>query len=69
MSRHTAVDNEKELCRRIKSHDKTAIKKLYTTYIGYLSAVCFRYITDDDDAKDVLQDCFIKIITKFPQFE
>ena len=32
--------------------------------LGIFMTVCLRYIADSDDAKDVLQDAFIKIFTK-----
>ncbi|MBP7358671.1 MAG: RNA polymerase sigma factor [Prevotella sp.] len=69
MFKHTAVNSEEELCKRIKANDKSAIKELYTAYIGFLSAVCYRYITDKDDAKDILQNSILKIITKINTFE
>lgn len=45
------------------------MKALYDRYVEYLSAVCSRYVTDEDDRKDVLQECFIKIFTSLPKFE
>lgn len=69
MFKHTAEDSVLELCQRVKARKKTAIKELYDTYIGYLSAVCSRYIIDPDDVKDILQDSFIKIIYSFDTFE
>lgn len=69
MFKHTVVNSEEELYKRIKANDKSAIKELYITYIGFLSAVCYRYITDKDDAKDILQNSILKIITKINTFE
>ena len=34
----------------------------------YLSALCSRYIPDDEDIKDVLQESFIKIFTSLNSF-
>ena len=36
---------------------------LYARYADYLTGVCYRYITNDEDLKDVLQESFIKIFT------
>jgi len=44
------------------------MKMLYDRYAGYLAAVCARYIPDDDDVKDVLQDAFIKIFQSMDRF-
>lgn len=41
---------------------------LYEANVGYLSAVCSRYISDDDDVKDLLQDAFIKIFDNIGRF-
>lgn len=35
----------------------------------YLSALCSRYITEDEDIKDVLQESFIKIFTSLDSFK
>ena len=44
------------------------MKVLYGRYVGYLTAVCSRYIADDDEVKDVLQDAFIKIFQSMDRF-
>ena len=44
------------------------MKALYGRYVGYLTAVCSRYIADDDEVKDVLQDSFIKIFQSMDRF-
>jgi RNA polymerase sigma-70 factor (ECF subfamily) len=38
-------------------------------YIGELTSVCCRYVLDRDDAKDVLQNSFVKIFTSIPTLE
>lgn len=42
---------------------------LYDTYVRYLTAVCARYISDDDDLKDVLQEAFVRVYTAIGDFE
>jgi len=39
------------------------MSQLYQMYVKELSSVCYRYVPDEDDAKDVLQNSFIKIFT------
>lgn len=48
--------------------DKRAAKALYDRYAGSLMTVCLRYTADADEAKDVLQETFIKVFTQFRQF-
>ena len=45
------------------------MKELYQMYIEELSSVCYRYVPSRDDAKDVLQNSFVKILTSIPDFE
>ncbi len=59
----------KYLVERIRNHDRQAMNELYQQYVGRLSSVCYRYVPSDDDAKDVLQNSFIKIFTSLPKFE
>ena len=44
------------------------MKTLYGQYVGYLTAVCARYIPDDDEVKDIMQDAFIKIFQSMDRF-
>jgi RNA polymerase sigma-70 factor (ECF subfamily) len=60
--------SEQDLVRRILQQDKTAMKMLYDRYAGYLTAVCARYIPDDDEVKDLLQEAFIKIFQSMDRF-
>ena len=60
--------SEQDLVRKVLQHDNTAIKTLYGQYAGYLTAVCARYIPDDDAVKDILQEAFIKIYQSMDRF-
>ena len=65
------IENETEhkLLRLVQKGDKQAMKKVYDSYIKYLTAVCFRYINDYENVKDVLQDSFLKIFSAINSFE
>ena len=52
----------------MRRRDKTAMKMLYDRYVGYLTAVCARYIPDDDEVKDILQEAFIKAFQSMDKF-
>ena len=58
-----------QLVERIRKKDQRAMKQLYLMYVEELSSVCYRYVSDDDSAKDVLQNSFIKIFTSLTTFE
>ena len=61
-------NSEKELHRQIKKGDTEARYLVYKRYIRYLSAVCLRYISNDEDIKDVLQESFLKIFSTIDTF-
>ena len=52
------VDN---LVERIRQKDQRAMSQLYQMYIRELSSVSYRYVPSESDAKDVLQESFVKI--------
>lgn len=62
-------DREQVIIQLFHRGDASAMDELYAEYADYLSGVCYRYITDDDDLKDVLQESFIRIFTQISQFE
>jgi RNA polymerase sigma-70 factor (ECF subfamily) len=57
------------IVERIRLKDQRAMGELYQMYIGELSSVCYRYIPNRDDAKDVLQNSFVKIFTSISTME
>lgn len=63
------MESEKELLDRIKNGDREAMHSLYDCYKGYAMAVVLRYVPDRDDANDVMQDSFVKILTSVQRFD
>lgn len=59
---------EERWLRKALDGDNTATEWLYRRHVRYLSALCSRYIADDEDIKDVLQESFIKIFTSLNSF-
>ncbi|MGN1376057.1 MAG: RNA polymerase sigma factor [Prevotella sp.] len=57
------------LLRLAKQGEQNALKAIYDRYVKYMSAIVARYIMSDNDRKDVLQECFIKIFTSLHAFE
>lgn len=45
------------------------MRAVYSSYVRYLSAVCARYIPNDEDVKDVLQESFLRIFDGIESFE
>ncbi len=61
--------SELELLKRIRSGEASGMRLLYDRYIGYLTAVCSRYVVDSAAVKDILQDAFVKVFSKLDGFE
>ena len=62
-------NKEQYIISLFKKGDQHAMDKLYMEYADYLTGVCARYISDEDEVKDVLQESFIKIFTQIHLFE
>ncbi len=61
---NSKVINEKELLELIKKAvdgDLSAFGTILKNYQYYAYTVAFRVLTNDDDAKDVVQECFVRI--------
>jgi RNA polymerase sigma-70 factor (ECF subfamily) len=48
--------------------DRRAYQKLYEQFYGKMMAVCMRYTKNTDQAKDILQDGFIKVFGSLEKF-
>lgn len=62
-------NRERELIRQIVQGNRIAMKRFYDDYSGYLTAVSARYISNEEDVKDVLQESFLKIFKAIRTFE
>lgn len=60
--------SEKELLRLYEKGDRQARYLVYKQYARYLTAVCSRYVNNDDHIKDVLQESFLKIFSQLGAF-
>ena len=58
-----------QLVERIRQKDQRAMRQFYQQYVEELSSVCYRYVPSNEDAKDVLQNSFVKIFTLIPTME
>ena len=68
-SRTSEGIDERQLLEQVRSGDTSGLRLFYERYVGYLTAVCSRYIVDRDTVKDVLQDSFVRIFGKIGEFE
>ena len=61
--------SELELLKLVRSGDSSGMRLFYERYVGYLTAVCSRYVVGRSDVKDILQEAFIKIFKGLESFE
>lgn len=61
--------DEQRLVEQLQEGDRAANATLYNRYARYLSAICCRYISNDDDVKDVMQDAFLRIFSSVSSFQ
>jgi RNA polymerase sigma-70 factor (ECF subfamily) len=59
---------EKELIKRLLKNEKTAQKYLYDKYSTLFYGICVRYSSNTDEACDILQEGFLKILTHINKF-
>lgn len=57
------------MAEQIRNGDNDAMRVFCSLYVPHLKAVCTRYIVDQEDARDVLQETLISIITHITDFK
>lgn len=62
-------DKEPKIIAAAAKGNAAAMKLLYDRHIGYLTAVCSRYIRENEDVRDILQDSFVKILSSLGSFD
>ena len=62
------VLTEEELIKRCIAGEKYCQELLYRKYASKMFGVCLGYVNSHDDAKDVLQDAFVKIFESLKKY-
>jgi RNA polymerase sigma-70 factor (ECF subfamily) len=63
------ADNIENIIKDCIEGKNSAREKLYNLYAGKMWPVCLRYSRNQDEAKDIMQEGFIKIFEKIGQYE
>jgi len=61
--------DEKTLAGYCSARDRQAEDELYRRYAARLLTLCRRYCADGDDAKDLMQDAFIKALDRIGTYK
>ncbi len=62
------MQSEAELIRACLTFDNAAQKALYERYIGKMNAVCRRYVPNEEERKDIVQEGFIKVFQNIEKY-
>ena len=61
--------SQQELIDGCLKGDSRSQNAIYKMYFGKMKAVCLRYASSTDEAKDMVQDGFIKVFSSLEKFE
>jgi RNA polymerase sigma factor (sigma-70 family) len=62
------LSSEEELIKLCASKNRKAQKILFEKYASKMMGICLRYTSNTDDAKDLLQDGFVKVFMQIESF-
>lgn len=57
-----------DIVKRCVKGDRKAQQELYKTFYSKMMGVCYRYTNNAEDAKDILQDGFVKVYTNLKKY-
>jgi RNA polymerase sigma-70 factor (ECF subfamily) len=60
--------DEKQLIKGCMDGDRKAQKALFDKYSRKMMGLCLRYVKDTEDARDLMQESFIKIFTNIRRY-
>ena len=63
-----SFNNDDNLLKGCLENDRKSQKLLYRKYFKTMFQICLSYSGDKDEAKDILQDAFVKVFTKLEQY-
>ena len=61
--------DEISLIKACSNGDNKAFRKIYEIHSGTMYSICLRYINNEDEAKDALQEGFIKVFKNISKFK
>lgn len=63
------ITDESALVEQCRMQSRSAQKSLYEIYSGRMLTICLRYLKNEDDAMEVLNNAFLKIFSKITQYK
>ncbi len=63
------TEGDNELVQLCLKENAPAQKRLYELFASKMNGVCYRYARNGEDARDILQEGFIKVFTRLKSFK
>lgn len=60
---------DQDLIESVKNRDRIAFKQLYTNYIRYVYSIVRRYVTNESDHQDVIQEIFARLFLRIHLYD
>lgn len=60
--------SERVLIDEIRKGNRRAMQELYSHTVGYVVGVCQRYLSNQEDVRDVVQDCYLQFFQHIDGF-
>ncbi|MEJ6735529.1 MAG: sigma-70 family RNA polymerase sigma factor [Flavobacteriales bacterium] len=57
-----------DIVKRCVKGDRKAQQELYKIFYGKMMGICYRYTNNSEDAKDILQDGFVKVYSNLKKY-
>ena len=64
-----SIFNENNLVKLCVQQNSNAQKMLFDKYYPKMIAICLRYLKNEEDASEVLNNAFLKVFTKLEQYK
>lgn len=61
--------NNEKLIKQCKQGNQQAEKEVFFRFAGKVLSICRRYTASDSEAKDYMQECFLRIFEKISTYE
>lgn len=62
------MEDINDLVKKCQKKETKAFDDLYKRYSPLIYGICLRYLKNEEEAKDVMQDCFVKIIENIKRY-
>lgn len=63
------IEQLEKILQRCKKNDRVAQRELYEAFYRYGLSICSRYINDQENCRELLNDSFMKVFTKFDLYD